>query len=72
MGADHNIYLPLFDPFDGLFLLGRCPETAEKLHLHRKFFHTLYKGIVMLLSKNGSRDQINHLPAFLYCLKRSS
>ena len=72
VSTDHNVHLAFFDPLDGLFLLGRSTEPAEKIHFHRKFLHTLHKGVVMLLGKNGSGHQINDLAAFLNCLKRSS
>ncbi len=62
---------PFFRSSDRLFLLcRRCPETAQKINAHRKVLHALYERIVMLLCQNGGRNQVDHLFALLYCLKR--
>ena len=69
MGTDNNIYQTFFRILDGLLLLGCRPESAHQIHPHRKFLHTLGKGIVMLLGKNRRRHQIYDLLILLHCLK---
>lgn len=66
VGSDDNVHQSFFQIFNGLLLLGRCTETAEKIHPHRKFFHALHKGIIVLLGQNRRRHQIHYLTAFLY------
>jgi len=64
------VNLSFFEITDRLLLLRRCTETAQKIHTYRKLIHTLYKGVIDLLCKNGSRYQVNDLPALLHGFKR--
>ena len=64
-----NIYLPVFEIFDGFFLLCRCTETAEQVHTYRKLFHSLNKSIINLLCKNRCRNEIDYLTALLHRFK---
>ena len=70
MGADYNVHHSLAQVLQGPFLSGRRTEPAQHIHPHRKILHPLHKCIIMLLGQNRSRDQIDHLLAVLYCLKR--
>ena len=72
VGTYHNIHLSLFQIIQCFLLLGRRAEPTQQIHTYRKFFHPLYKSIVMLLSQDCSRHQIHHLTAFLYSLKSST
>lgn len=65
-----NVHQTLFQILYGLLLLGWSPKTAEKIYPHRKFLHTLNKGIIMLLGQNSRWHQIYHLAAFLHCFER--
>ena len=70
VGADHNVHQPLFQIRQGLFLLGSGPESAQQIHTHRKIFHPLHEGVVMLLGKDCRGHQINHLLILLHRLER--
>ena len=70
MRTDYDIHQPFPQPLQSFLLLGRSTEPAHHLDSNWKIFHPLNKGIVMLLGQNRSRDQIDHLLAVLYCLKR--
>ena len=72
VGSDDHIHLTFFQILDGLFLLGRSAETAEKFHTYRKFLHPLGKCIINLLRQNGSRGKICHLSALLHSFKCST
>ena len=72
VGTDHNVHLALFQILDGLFLLGRSSETAEKIHSHRELLHSLDKCVVNLLGQNGGRHKIHNLSALLHFLKGSA
>ena len=69
MSTDDDIHQSSFCISRRLFLLGRRPETTHQINPHGKILHSLYKGIVMLLGKNGRRYQVNHLLILLHCLK---
>ena len=70
MRSDNYVNLSFFQICNGFLLLGRCTKTAQKIHSHRKLIHSLYKGIIDLLCKNGSRYQIDDLTALLNGFKR--
>ena len=69
MRPDDDVYQPLFQIRDGLFLFRRCAEAAHQIHAHRKILHPLHERIVMLLRQNRRRHKIGHLFAVLYSLK---
>ena len=47
--AWHTTHAFSFGSLFVFLLLGGCPEPAQKIHSYRKLFHSLDKGIVMLL-----------------------
>ena len=65
VGSDQDIHQTFFQIFQRLFLLSGRAEPAHKIHPHRKIFHSLHKGIVVLLGKDRCRNQIYHLFSFL-------
>ena len=69
VSPDDNIHQTLFQILQCTFLLGRSSESAKQIYPHRKFLHTLHKGIIMLLCQNRRRHQIYHLLVFLHCLE---
>ena len=70
MGSDHDIHLTFFQILNRFFLLGRSPKTAQQIHTHGKFLHSLDKCIIMLLGQNGRRNQVHDLAALLNFLER--
>ena len=69
MRPDHNIYQTFGKIIQCLFLFGRCAESTEQIDPYREFFHTLDKGIVMLLRQYCRWNQIHYLFIFLNRLK---
>ena len=69
VGADDDIAHAAFQVLQGLFLLGRRPETGEQADIDRVGMHPFGKGAVMLLGQDGRGDQNCHLLAVLDCLE---
>ena len=69
MSSNHNIHQTTFQVFYRLFLLSRCPKPAHQINTHREILHSLHKSIIMLLSQNRCRYQINDLFILLHRLK---
>ena len=69
MCSDHDIHLAGFQISNRLPNLLRCTETTQQPDLDRKFLHTFFKCIIMLLCKDRSRHKISNLSAIVYCLK---
>ena len=69
VGTDHNVHQALLQIRHGLPDLPRSAEPGQQFHPHREVFHSLGKGIVMLLSQDGGGHQIYHLLALLYGLE---
>ena len=69
MCSNENVHQAFLQVCNGLFLLCRCLEPAHQINPHREVFHSLDKGIVMLLRQNSSGHQIHHLFSFLHCFE---
>ena len=69
MSCNDYIHSTAFQSFYSLLLLSGGAESAQKIHTNGVILHSLYKGIVMLLGKDGGRNQIYNLFTLLHCLK---
>ena len=65
VGTDHDVHNSLFQSFQRQFHLRRSSKSGHHVHANREILHSLDKCIVMLLGKDRSRNQVNHLFSFL-------
>ncbi|OPY07293.1 MAG: hypothetical protein A4E66_02068 [Syntrophus sp. PtaB.Bin001] len=57
MSADHDIHLPLAEPFENRLLLGLALEAVKGLDADRVIFHATAEGLVVLFRQDGRGNE---------------